>query len=41
MKYWICIDSDGTQCINIGTITKYKEKPDDNYGSFLWKEISE
>ena len=41
MKYWICIDSDGTQGIGIGDTVQSEEKPDPNWGSFVWQEITE
>lgn len=41
MKYWICIDSDGTQGIGTGDTVQLEEEPDTNWGSFIWREITE
>ena len=41
MKYWICLDSDGTQGIETGDTVQLEITPSTNWGSFVWREISE
>ena len=40
MKYWICVESDGTQGLPLGVLVKSKDEPDTNWGSFVWAELS-
>lgn len=36
MKYWICVESDGTQGLPLGVLVESKNEPDTNWGSFVW-----